>query len=863
MFKSSRGGPSEEKPGRRTPIRLGTALIAAVGLLLGPLAIAASAAVTPHATTPVMGTYVPVTPFRITDTRPSSGQPNAGKTLAAAATLNVQVTGLGTVSAGASAAVLNVTAVSPTVSGFLTVFPEGTTMPTVSNLNFTPGATVANLVTVPLSATGMVSIYNHAGSTNVVVDVDGYYTSTPSGDGSGLYNSMSPVRALGNLQFGAPVAANTSVPVQVTGTLTGVPATATAVVANVTAAHGTASSYLTAYPAGVTTVPTASNVNFVARQAVANRVTVGVGTGGKIEVYNHTGTVDVDVDVDGYYTGDSGTGSVFVPITPVRLTDTRVPTNGTPIAANTSESFNLATTASGIPANAAAVATNFTVVAGDASGYLTVYPTSATTNPVASDVNWVANEIIPNFTVADANGTGKVAVYNSHGTTINVVIDAFGYFIAPTVPTAALNITVPSTALAVGASLVANGVATNFDTVTATVTDGAGGAVVGTDTVLFTATPSVSGDTCGTFSAATAVTNASGVATVNYLAPLWSSTLTPPYCTITAQDAKYGQTGSGTIANTEPGNTVAVVAASPTVPAVATSTDVVTATVTAATAGSAANDTVSFAVSGTGCGTVSPISGNTGPGDAAVSATYTAGTTVGFCTVTATESINGASGTVTIDQSTPAAIFPPTVTFSPLLASVAVSTTNTNLFTVTVGNPGAVVSDPLSVAVTGTGSDCSGATAVLTSPATNASGQDTVTYTAGATATPVLTPCIVTVKEADGGSSQFADVAQTNPVTSVAVSVSPVVVAHTSGTANITVTVTNPAAGDIGVAMVYSVAPVTVGFVCGTVTSVTPLSSGGIAYATYAAAAGVGGFCTITATTAVSHASGTATVDQV
>ena len=855
MFKSSRGGPTEEKAGGRTSIWLGTVLIAAGGLLLGPLAIAASAAVTSHATMPVMGTYVPVTPFRITDTRPNSGQPNAGKTLAAASTLNVQVTGLGTVPAGASAAVLNVTAVSPTASGFLTVFPEGTTMPTVSNLNFVADETVADLVTVPLSSTGMVSIFNHAGNTNVVIDVDGYYTSTPSTNDSGLYNSMSPVRALGNLQLGAPVVANTSVPVQVTGTLTGVPVTATAVVVNVTAAHGTVSSYLTVYPAGATSVPTASNVNFVAGQAVANRVTVGVGTGGKIEVYNHTGRVNVDVDVDGYYTGAGGTGSYFVPITPVRLTDTRVPTNGAPIAANTSESFNVATTASGIPANAAAVATNFTVVAGDAPGYLTVYPTSATTNPVASDVNWVANEIIPNFTVADANGTGKVAVYNSHGTAINVVIDAFGYFVGATVATAALNITVPSTALAVGASIAANG--TNFDTVTATVTDGAGGAAVVGDTVLFTATPSVSGDVCGAFTpAVTAVTIAGGVATVTYTPVAWT-TLTAPYCTIEAQDATYGQVGYGTIAQTEPGNTIAVVAASPTVPAVVTSTDVVTATVTAATAGSAANDTVSFAVSGTGCGTVSPISGNTGVGNAAVSATYTAGTTVGFCTVTATESINGASNTVTIAQSAPVAIFPPTVTFSPALASVAVSTTNTNLFTVTVANPGAVVSDPLSVAVSGAG--CSDATAVLTSPATNASGQDTVTYISGAG----LVACTVTVKEADAGSSGTAVVTQTGPVTSVAVSVSPVVVAHTTGTANVTVTVTNPVAGDIGVAMTYTVTPVTLGFVCGTVASVTPLSSGGIAYATYTAGVGVGGFCTITATTAVSAKSGTATVDQV
>ena len=126
-----------------------------------------------------------------------------------------------------------------------------------------------------------------------------------------------------------------------------------------------------------------------------------------------------------------------------------------------------------------------------------------------------------------------------------------------------------------------------------------------------------------------------------------------------------------------------------------------------------------------------------------------------------------------------------------------------------------------------------------------------------------LVACTVTVKEADAGSSGTAVVTQTTPATSVAVSVSPVVVAHTTGTANITVTVTNPAAGDIGVAMAYTVTPVTLGFVCGTVASVTPLSSGGIAYATYTAGVGVGGFCTITATTAVSAKSGTATVDQV
>jgi hypothetical protein len=114
---------------------------------------------------------------------------------------------------------------------------------------------------------------------------------------------------LGNLQLGSAVGPNISSPVTVAGTAAadGVPANATAVVTNVTAAHGTQASFLTVYPAGVPAMPTASNVNFTAGQAVANRVTVGVGTGGQIEVYNHAGTVNVDVDVDGYYSGSGGT----------------------------------------------------------------------------------------------------------------------------------------------------------------------------------------------------------------------------------------------------------------------------------------------------------------------------------------------------------------------------------------------------------------------------------------------------------------------------------------------------------------------------------------------------------------------------
>jgi hypothetical protein len=421
--------------------RLGIGLVATAGLLA--LAVASMGPVSAHVATSntaltANSSYVSVTPARVADTRTSSP-------LAGGATLNVQVTG-GTsgVPAGAVAAVLNVTAVDPTAAGFLTVFPEGTTMPTVSNLNFAAGTVVPNLVTVGLSATGMVSIYLNTGSTDVVVDVEGYYA-TPVTT-SGLFNPLSPSRAFGSLTIGGAIGAGQTQAVTVAGTSAtdGVPASASAVVLNVTAAHATLPSFLTVFPAGVS-MPTASNLNFGAQaplQAIANRVTVGVGTSGQIDVYNLTGSVNVDVDVDGYYSGSGGVGSPFVAITPIRVADTRTATKvGTenaipapPPQAAATETFTLATP--DIPANAAGVAMNLTAVPGNKPGYLTSYPTSDTTPPVASDVNWTASEspAVPNFTIADTVGTGiaqTVDVANSYfttGATVDVIADAFGYF---------------------------------------------------------------------------------------------------------------------------------------------------------------------------------------------------------------------------------------------------------------------------------------------------------------------------------------------------------------------------------------------------------------------------------------------------
>ena len=52
----------------------------------------------------------------------------------------------------------------------------GGARPTVSNLNFTAGQTVANLVIVPVGADGKIRLYNGSpGTVQLIADIAGYY----------------------------------------------------------------------------------------------------------------------------------------------------------------------------------------------------------------------------------------------------------------------------------------------------------------------------------------------------------------------------------------------------------------------------------------------------------------------------------------------------------------------------------------------------------------------------------------------------------------------------------------------------------------------------------------------------------------
>jgi hypothetical protein len=116
--------------------------------------------------------FQPLSPTRVADTRSGSGEPYAGQTLQAG---EMQVAGLDGIPTGAEAVSINVTVTDTSSDGFLTIYPAGTARPMASDLNWSPGETRANMDIADLGQSQSVDVYNSSGSTDVIIDVDGWY----------------------------------------------------------------------------------------------------------------------------------------------------------------------------------------------------------------------------------------------------------------------------------------------------------------------------------------------------------------------------------------------------------------------------------------------------------------------------------------------------------------------------------------------------------------------------------------------------------------------------------------------------------------------------------------------------------------
>lgn len=249
-----------------------------------------------HVLVDVMGWFAPgtglrpLTPLRAADTRPIAALgPYEARTFSVA---DARTTGV----SGATAVVLNVTAVDPTAAGHLRAWPGIGAEPHASVLNFATHQTVANELVLGVDAHGRVTVANHsAGTVHLVLDVAGVFS------GHGAVHAITPVRAHDSRDAGGALAPWEHRAIPVTG-LQGVPADGSVrgVVANITVTDPTGDGFLSVNPGGAQASST-SLLNFTRGVTVANATVIGLGPDGTIEVRNSVGSTHVVVDVLGWF----------------------------------------------------------------------------------------------------------------------------------------------------------------------------------------------------------------------------------------------------------------------------------------------------------------------------------------------------------------------------------------------------------------------------------------------------------------------------------------------------------------------------------------------------------------------------------
>jgi hypothetical protein len=119
--------------------------------------------------------FYTVVPCRVLDTRNPDG-PLGGPALVAGAERPFALAGACGIPATAKAVSANVTVTEPTHAGNVRLYPAGAPAPPTSTVNYTPGVTRAGNATVPLNASGQVTVLaSPSGTVHLVLDVNGYY----------------------------------------------------------------------------------------------------------------------------------------------------------------------------------------------------------------------------------------------------------------------------------------------------------------------------------------------------------------------------------------------------------------------------------------------------------------------------------------------------------------------------------------------------------------------------------------------------------------------------------------------------------------------------------------------------------------
>ncbi len=246
--------------------------------------------------------FYPLPPCRVADTRNPVGHLGGpylkGDVERDFPVLESMCSGLPT-DGSAKAYSLNFTAVPHGPLGFLTVWPNGQTRPTVSTLNSYSGQVVANAAIVPAGTGGEIGTFA-SNDTDLVIDIDGYFAA-PGQGGLSMYSAgLKSVpcrdwdtRFEGN---GQPFSGELTVDVLAS---CGVPSVAQAYVFNATVVPSGSLGFLTVWPDG-STQPLVSTLNAGDGAVTSNMAIVPAGDKGKIDAYA-AGLTQLLLDISSYF----------------------------------------------------------------------------------------------------------------------------------------------------------------------------------------------------------------------------------------------------------------------------------------------------------------------------------------------------------------------------------------------------------------------------------------------------------------------------------------------------------------------------------------------------------------------------------
>ncbi len=262
----------------------------------------------------------------------------------------------------------------------------------------------ANAAIVPAgSPSGSVSVYVTQ-TTNVILDIDGYFA--PAGAGSLQFYPLTPCRVadtrdsnqpqgLGPPSFGAHETRLLPVLSQ-SPCFQGLPQQPLAYSFNVTVVpkNGQALNYLTMWPSDQDQ-PYVSTLNNPTATAVANAAIVPAAANGGVSVFASNST-DVVIDTNGYFAAPASGGLSFYALTPCRAYDSRN-NNGQPFQHE--RTVDIVDSQCGPPSTAQAYVLNATVVPSGFLNFLTLWPDGESNSRRVSTLNAQDAQVTSNMAI--------------------------------------------------------------------------------------------------------------------------------------------------------------------------------------------------------------------------------------------------------------------------------------------------------------------------------------------------------------------------------------------------------------------------------------------------------------------------------